>query len=132
MRVINQIKINAPLEFAIKVQIWMDDLYRNVKDLESLKRQRDEIEDWIDKQQLVVTDWLSKPSKLRPEAIKQELVAMNDLLSNIGDKRTQILTEFSTSREYTNFMEFPFLLLLLALSMNISWVHSPSTSRRRR
>lgn len=71
-----------------------------MKDLESLKRQRDEIEDWIDKQRLVVTDWLSKPSKLRPEAIKQELVAMNDLLSNIGDKRTQILTEFSTSRKY--------------------------------
>lgn len=77
----------------------MDDLYRNVKDLEGLKRQRDEMEDWIDKQRLVVQDWLSKPSKLRPEVIKQELVAMNDLLSNIGDKRTQIFYEYSTSRE---------------------------------
>lgn len=92
----------------------MDDLRRHVKELETLKRQRDEIEDWIEKEQLIVTDWLSKPSKLRPEAIKQDLLAMNDQLSNIGDKRTQILTEFSTSREYliVDHLEYDSILII--------------------
>lgn len=84
----------------LQVQVWCDDLYRIIKDLEAMKRQRDEIEDWIEKQQLIVADWLTRPSKLRSESGKQDLTAMNDLLSNIGDKRTQLLTEFSGSREY--------------------------------
>lgn len=68
-----------------------------VSELEQLQKQRTELQQWIKKQQAVVADWVSRPSKLRPEAAKQELVAMNDLLNAIGDKRSQLMTEMTGS-----------------------------------
>lgn len=38
--------------------------------------------------------------KLRPEASKQEITAMNDLLNVIGDKRAQLMTEMTGSCKY--------------------------------
>lgn len=42
-----------------------------------------------------MVEWASRPTKLRPEAAKQELNTMNDLLTAIGGRRTQLLTELS-------------------------------------
>lgn len=49
-----------------------------------------------------MADWSSRPSKLRPEAAKQELIAMNDLLNTIGDKRSQLMTEMTGTCKYFN------------------------------
>lgn len=47
----------------------------------------------------------SRPSKLRPEAAKQELISMNDLLNSVGDKRSQLMTEMTGSCECTILVE---------------------------
>lgn len=73
----------------------MSGLSTTVNELEQLQKQRGELQDWIKKQQVSVADWESRPSKLRPEAAKLELVSMNDLLNNIGDKRSQLITEMT-------------------------------------
>lgn len=77
----------------------MDDLNANIKDLEKMNKQREDIEEWIDKQQILVAEWTNRPVKLRPESLKQDLFGMNELLNQIGDKRTFILMELSTSRK---------------------------------
>lgn len=81
------------------MQVWIDDLCGNVRDLEKMKSQREAIEDWIDKQNLLITDWITRPSKLRPESIKADLSAMKELLSHIGDKRSHILMDLSPFRK---------------------------------
>lgn len=72
----------------------------SVSELEQQQKQRAELGDWIKKQQSSVSDWLTRPCKLRPEAAKQELATMNDLLGAIGDKRSQLLLDMSGSRKY--------------------------------
>lgn len=72
-----------------------------IAELELLEKQRSELDDWINKQQAIVSDWLSRPSKLRSDGAKQELAAMNDLLTAIGDKRSQLLTEMSGPRKFS-------------------------------
>lgn len=72
----------------------------SVSELEQQQKQRAELSDWIKKQQVSVNDWLSRPCKLRPEAAKQELATMNDLLASIGDKRSQLLLDMTGSRKY--------------------------------
>lgn len=67
--------------------------------MESLQKQRGELQDWIKKQEVVINEWASRPSKFRPETAKQELIAMNDLLNAIGDKRAQLMTEMTGSCE---------------------------------
>jgi len=42
-----------------------------------------------------------RPCKLRSEAAQQELVAMNDLLNSIGDKRSQLMLEMTGSCKFT-------------------------------
>ena len=71
----------------------------SVSELEQQQKQRAELGDWIKKQQSSVNDWLSRPCKLRPEAAKQELASMNDLLSAIGEKRSQLLLDMTESRK---------------------------------
>lgn len=77
----------------------MSGLSTTVTELEQLQKQRGELQDWIKKQEAVVGDWASRPCKLRPEAAKQELIAMQDLLNTIGDKRSQLMTEMTGSCE---------------------------------
>lgn len=78
----------------------MSGLSTTVSELEQLQKQRSELDGWIKKQQIAVADWSSRPSKLRPEAAKQELVAMNDLLNTIGDKRSQLMTDMTGSCKF--------------------------------
>lgn len=66
-----------------------------MSELEELQKQRASLQEWINTQQAVVTDWAARPTKLRPEAAKAELNSMNELLNTIGDRRTQLLTELS-------------------------------------
>lgn len=78
----------------------MSGLSTTVSELQNQQKQRAELQDWIKKQQAIVADWASRPSKLRSEAAKQEIVAMNDLLNSIGDKRSQLMTEMTGSCKY--------------------------------
>lgn len=85
-----------------QVQSHLGGLTASVSELEQQQKQRAELSDWIRKQQISVSDWLTRPCKLRPEAAKQELVAMNDLLNSIGDKRSQLMLEMTGSCMYFN------------------------------
>lgn len=78
-------------------------------ELNQLQKQRDDLQNWINKQEQNIADWASKPIKLRPEASKQEISNLNDLLNAIGDKRAELMTELTGSCEFT------FILLLLIL-----------------
>lgn len=62
--------------------------------MEEAKRQRAEMEQWVKLQQGVVSDWISNPSKLRPEAAKQEIAAMTDLMSVIADKKMKLSANY--------------------------------------
>lgn len=84
----------------------MSGLSTTVNELEQLQKQRGELQDWIKKQQVSVADWESRPSKLRPEAAKLELVSMNDLLNNIGDKRSQLITEMTGTCKFKNYFNY--------------------------
>lgn len=79
----------------------MSGLSTTVNELDQLQKQRSELLDWIRKQEINVNDWATRPNKLRPEAARQEIVAMNDLLNAIGDKRAQLMTEMTGSCKYT-------------------------------
>lgn len=83
----------------MQVQSHLGGLTATVSELEQQQKQRAELLEWIKKQQSLVADWLSRPCKLRPEAAKQELVAMNDILNAVGDKRTQLMTDMTGSCE---------------------------------
>lgn len=65
-------------------------------------KQRAEFEEWIKKQQVIVTDWAGRTSKLRPEAAKQELAAMNDLLNAIEEKRSTLMTEMTGTCKFNS------------------------------
>lgn len=83
-----------------QTQSHLSGLSATVTELEQLQKQRGVLQDWIKKQEIVVGDWASRPCKLRPEAAKQELIAMNDLLNAIGDKRSQLMTEMTGTCKY--------------------------------
>lgn len=83
-----------------QVQSHLGGLTASVSELEQQQKQRAELQDWVKKQQSSVSDWLMRPCKLRSEAAQQELVAMNDLLNSIGDKRSQLMLEMTGSCEY--------------------------------
>lgn len=92
----------------------MSGLSTTVNELDQLQKQRNELQDWIRKQEQNIADWASKLIKLRPEASKQEINAMNDLLNAIGDKRAQLMTEMSGSCELlTSYLLFSLSSLFL-------------------
>lgn len=78
----------------------MSGLIASVGELEQQQKQRAELADWISKQQVIVSDWMMRPCKLRPEAAKQELMAMDDLLNAVGDKRSQLMLDLTGSRMF--------------------------------
>lgn len=63
-----------------------------------------EIQDWINVHKALARDWLANPSKLRPEAAKQDIAAMNDALASLGEKRNRLLTEIPTEGKVFDFM----------------------------
>ncbi|XP_032294435.1 muscle-specific protein 300 kDa isoform X26 [Drosophila virilis] len=90
--------VRAKLEDLLdQVQSHLGGLTASVGELEQQQKQRAELQDWVKRQQSSVSDWLMRPCKLRPEAAQQELVAMNDLLNSIGDKRSQLMLEMTGS-----------------------------------
>ncbi|XP_071454288.1 muscle-specific protein 300 kDa-like [Hetaerina americana] len=79
-----------------KVQSHMVLLTSTVGQLEEKSRQRGNLGKWVAEQSTSVAEWASRPSKLRPEAAKAELQQMNEILSNLSEKKAQ-LAELSAS-----------------------------------
>lgn len=79
----------------------MSGLSTTVSELDQLQKQRDDLQNWIKKQEQNIADWASKAIKLRPEAYKQEITAMTDLLNTIGDKRAQLMVDVTGSCKFT-------------------------------
>lgn len=88
------------MHFLTQIQSILSGLSTTVSELDQLQKQRNELQDWIKKQEQNIADWESKPIKLRPEAAKQEISLMNDLLNAIGDKRAQLMTELTGSCKF--------------------------------
>lgn len=57
-------------------------------------QQRSEFTEWIRNQNIAITDWLTRPTKLRSDVAKQEINGMNDLLAIVNDKRRILQTDF--------------------------------------
>lgn len=76
-----------------------------MSEFEEKQKQRLLLKDWIVSQKNNVNDWKLRPSKLRMDAAKQELNNMNDLLSTINQKRTQLITEFPATEEENQELE---------------------------
>lgn len=66
-----------------------------LNELEEQTRQKNVLRAWINQQRALCAEWKSRPAKLRSEAALAELQAMNDLLGNVGERRTHALTELS-------------------------------------
>lgn len=64
--------------------------------MEEAMKQVTEIQEWINVHNALAHDWLSNPSKLRPEAAKQDMAAMNDALASLAEMRNRLLTEIPT------------------------------------
>lgn len=67
-----------------------------VQEMENAMKQVTEIEEWINVHKALARDWLSNPSKLRPDAAKQDMSMMNDSLVALSEKRNRLLTEIPT------------------------------------
>lgn len=74
-------------------------MVKTVGDLEEQLRQKNALCAWINQQRALCAEWKSRPAKLRPEAAQAELQAMNELLTNAGERRTRALTELSIHEE---------------------------------
>lgn len=80
-----------------QVQSHLTGLTSAVNDLEEWEKQRNELLEWINAQKIIISDWISRPTKLRPEGANQELATMNELLVTIGDKRNLLLNDVPLS-----------------------------------
>ncbi|KAL4710682.1 hypothetical protein ACJJTC_003318, partial [Scirpophaga incertulas] len=79
-----------------RVQSHLETLGDAVHSMEEAMKQVVEIQDWINAHKALARDWLANPSKLRPEAAKQDMAAMSDALVSLGEKRNRLLTEIPT------------------------------------
>lgn len=61
-----------------------------MSDFEEKQKQREDLKNWIASQRNVVNDWKLRPTKLRPDAAKQELNSMNDLLTSINQRWSEL------------------------------------------
>ncbi|GBO98724.1 Nesprin-1 [Eumeta japonica] len=92
-----ELHVRARLEDLIdQVQSHLETLGDAVHEMEEAMKQVVEIEEWITVHSALANDWLSNPSKLRPEAAKQDMAAMSDALVALGEKRNRLLTEIPT------------------------------------
>ncbi|CAG9785832.1 unnamed protein product [Diatraea saccharalis] len=82
--------------FEQRVQSHLETLGDAVHSMEESMKQVIEIQEWINIHNALVRDWLANPSKLRPEAAKQDMAAMSDALVSLGEKRNRLLTEIPT------------------------------------
>lgn len=110
--------------FGNQVQSYLSGLVTSVSELEQQHRQRSELQHWIKKQLNSVSDWMSRPCKLRPEAAKQELAIMNDLLNTIGHKRSQLMTDMTGSCKFIKIYIIFFKVFLRSKSVIFSFYFS--------
>lgn len=71
--------------------------------MEEAMKQVTEIQEWIAAHRALAKDWLANPSKLRPDAAKQDMAAMSDALVSLAEKRNRLLTEIPTDGEMQHF-----------------------------
>lgn len=83
------------------MQSHLETLGDTVSGMEEAMKQVTEIQEWINVHKALARDWLANPSKLRPEAAKQDIAAMNDALQSLAEKRNRLLTEIPTEGEIT-------------------------------
>lgn len=86
------------------MQSHLETLGDAVSSMEEAMKQVTEIQEWINVHKALARDWLANPSKLRPEAAKQDIAAMNDALQSLAEKRNRLLTEIPTEGEITLYL----------------------------
>ncbi|XP_072386756.1 muscle-specific protein 300 kDa isoform X12 [Diabrotica undecimpunctata] len=80
-----------------KIQAHLSDLTTAVAEFEEQEKQRNELKNWILAQRTVVNEWKNRPVKLRPDAARQEINNMNDLLAAIDQRRNMLISELASS-----------------------------------
>ncbi|KAK9890573.1 hypothetical protein WA026_011943 [Henosepilachna vigintioctopunctata] len=80
-----------------KVQTYLGQLTSTISELQEREKQKEDLKRWIETQRTVINDWKNKPTKLRPDGIKQDLATMNELLLSFGQRKQQLLTDFHSS-----------------------------------
>ncbi|KAF5308513.1 hypothetical protein FQR65_LT06178 [Abscondita terminalis] len=95
-----EMEVRARLEDLIdQVQAHLENITMCVAEFEEKQKQRNALKEWIVSKKMLVNDWKLRPTKLRADVARQELNGMNDLLTTVGQKRSQLVTEFPASEE---------------------------------
>ncbi|EZA53954.1 Nesprin-1 [Ooceraea biroi] len=95
-----EVEVRTRLDDLIdQMQTHLANVMKAVGDLEEQLRQKNALRTWINQQRALCAEWKSRPAKLRSEAAQAELQAMNELLTNVGERRTRALTELSIREE---------------------------------
>ncbi|XP_075225316.1 muscle-specific protein 300 kDa isoform X2 [Lycorma delicatula] len=76
-----------------QVQTRLSNLTANVGELEEKERELAALGQWIKEQLAQVTEWKSKPAKLRADTARAEISAMQELLITVADKKLNLITE---------------------------------------
>ncbi|XP_076280585.1 muscle-specific protein 300 kDa [Lasioglossum baleicum] len=89
-----EVEVRTKLEGLIdQAQGHLMTVTKALNELEEQTRQKNALRAWINQQRALCAEWKSRPAKLRSEAAQAELQAMNDLLTNVGERRTHAITE---------------------------------------
>jgi nesprin-1 len=75
------------------MQAHLSNVAKAVSELEEQAHEKNALRVWINQQRCLCGEWKSRPAKLRTEAAQSELQAMNDLLTNVGERRSRAETE---------------------------------------
>ncbi|XP_071567068.1 muscle-specific protein 300 kDa isoform X8 [Temnothorax nylanderi] len=95
-----EVEVRTRLDDLIdQMQTHLANVMKTVGELEEQLRQKNSLRTWINQQRALCAEWKSRPAKLRAEAAQAELQAMNELLTNVGERRTRALTELSIREE---------------------------------
>ncbi|XP_039285327.1 nesprin-1-like [Nilaparvata lugens] len=76
-----------------KVQNRLSTLGSSASELEEKERELAALGQLIKEQTAHVTEWRSKPAKLRTDAARSEISNMQELLTTVGDKKMKLITE---------------------------------------
>lgn len=71
------------------MQSHLSNVTKAVGELEEQTHQKNALITWINQQRALCAEWKSRPAKLRAEAAQSEMQAMNDLLTNVGERRSR-------------------------------------------
>ncbi|KAL0110413.1 hypothetical protein PUN28_013801 [Cardiocondyla obscurior] len=95
-----EVEVRTRLDDLIdQMQTHLANVMKTVSELEEQLQQKNSLRAWINQQRALCAEWKSRPAKLRAEAAQSELQAMNELLVNVGERRTRALTELSIHEE---------------------------------